>query len=63
MAMIYNNSDKTMYVKFGPSATTADCSVVISSLGYFEIPIPPYRGLVTGIWAAGPTGSALVTEY
>jgi hypothetical protein len=59
-AMIYNESNKTLYVKFGTTAATNDYTVQISPNGFFEVPFG-YTGNVDGIWAAA-NGAAQVTE-
>lgn len=62
-ASIYNNSDKTLYIKYGTGVTnTTSFKVAIASKGYFELPKPIYTGVVTGLWDAAGTLSALVSE-
>lgn len=59
--MIYNDSTATLYVKYGASASAADCTVQVPAGGYYELPAPVYDGLVTGVWASA-NGAARCTE-
>ncbi len=67
-AMVQNDTDKTLYLKLGTAASATSYTVALgpkdaNGVGdYYELPQPVYVGLITGIWAAGPTGSARVTE-
>lgn len=58
---VYNATNVALYVKLGAAASTASFTVKIGADGYYEVPFN-YTGIVTGIWLAGGTGSALVTE-
>lgn len=66
-AMVYNNSDKVLHISFATPATTdnsfVDLAPESSGLqgGYWELPFG-YRGAIYGIWEAGPTGKANITE-
>lgn len=59
---IFNNSNVDLYVLHGAGATTSNFRVVLGPSAYYELPAPIYVGIVTGIWGAGATGTALVTE-
>lgn len=61
-AMVFNDADKALYLKFGASASTTSFTVKIAAGGYYELPSPAYQGAMSGIWEADPTGSARVTE-
>jgi hypothetical protein len=64
-ASIYNNTNQDLYVKYGSGAslTPALWKVRITkSGGYFEFPQPVFTGLVSGVWAASGSGSALISE-
>jgi hypothetical protein len=58
---IYNDSTKTLYVKYGAIAALDDFTVKIFSQGYLELPYPCYTGIVDGIWDVAD-GNAFVTE-
>lgn len=60
---MFNDSDKTLYLKYGDECSTSSYTVQIAAGGYWEMPLPVYRGRIDGIWASGPTGSAQVTEH
>lgn len=60
--LIWNAGGGVLYVKFGSSASTTDFTVQIAANQLYEIPAPVYTGIVTGIWAAGSSGSGKVTE-
>lgn len=60
-AMIYNDSTKILYVKFGTTASLTSFTVAIDNKGYFEFPTPTYTGQIDGIWSAA-NGTARITE-
>lgn len=62
MATIYNNAAVDLYVKFGSTATSTDFTVKLAAGDYYEVPVPMYGGIVTGILASS-TGNALVTSW
>jgi hypothetical protein len=62
MAVFFNDSNVTLYLKYGTGAATNSYTVKILSQGYFEMPVPVPTGIITGIWDAGPTGVVLITE-
>lgn len=59
--LIFNDSTAALYVKYGSAASATSFSVKIAAGGYWEMPQPPYSGIVTGIWASA-NGNAYVTE-
>lgn len=59
---IFNDSDKVVYVKHGTSASATSFKVKLPIGAYYEMPQPIYTGAITGIWEAGVTGKALVSE-
>lgn len=59
--LIFNDSTQVLYVKYGATASTSSYTVQIAAGGYWEMPQPPYTGVVDGIWAAS-NGNARVTE-
>lgn len=62
-AYIVNASDKIMYVKFGANASTVSYTKKLAPGDDWPLPTPPiYSGILSAIWEAGPTGSAIVTE-
>jgi hypothetical protein len=61
-AIIYNDSTQILYLDLsGGTASSSSYSVQIPAQGYFEVPIPIYNGLITGIWASA-NGNAYITE-
>jgi hypothetical protein len=61
-ASIYNNSPAaTLYIGFGPTATTTNYADKIGPNSLWEMPID-YDGQITGIWSLA-NGSAQVTEF
>jgi hypothetical protein len=60
-AMIYNDSNQRLYIKFGATASTTSFTVQIAPGGYYEFPMPIWRGQVDGLWASA-NGSARITE-
>lgn len=60
--LIFNDADKVLNVKYGATASSTSFTVQIAAGGYWEMPQPIYQGIVDGIWASGPTGSARITE-
>lgn len=59
-ATVYNDSNQSLYLKLGATASTSSFTVKISASGYYEIP-GNYTGQIDGLWA-GANGSARVTE-
>jgi hypothetical protein len=62
-AIVTNTDANALYLDLsGGTASSTSYSVAVASGEYYEMPYG-YTGLVTGIWAADGTGSALVTEF
>lgn len=61
-ATITNDATAVLYVKLAHKATADDWTVKLQPDDYYELPAR-YRGHVSGIWAAGATGQARVTEF
>ena len=59
---VFNGADKTLYLKHGATATTSSYTTQVPAGWLYVFPAPVYTGIVDGIWGAGPTGNALVTE-
>ena len=62
MWSVFNDSDKDLYLKWGATATSTSYTVKVPPGAYYEMTLPVYNGVIDAIWAAGPTGSARVTE-
>lgn len=60
--IVFNDADVALYLKYGATASASSFTVKIAAGGYWEMPEPIYAGVVDGIWASSPTGSARVTE-
>lgn len=61
MAMLFNDSTKDVFVKFGTTASATSFTVKIAAGGYYEFPKPCYTGRVDAIWASA-NGAMRVTE-
>lgn len=59
---VFNFSNKVLYLKLGPSASTSDWSIRMAPGATLERAYPTYAGQITGTWAAAGSGSARVTE-
>jgi hypothetical protein len=57
----FNDSTATLYVKFGATASTSDFKVKLLPGGYYEMAVPVYTGIITGLWDSA-TGNARVSE-
>lgn len=61
-ASVYNDSTVNLYVALGTAAASVTSfTVIVAPGGFYEVAYG-YTGQIRGIWAAGPTGSARVTE-
>ncbi len=58
---IYNDSNGTLYVKFGATASPTSYTLLIPKQGYWEGVLNTYTGVVDAVLSAG-TGTARVTE-
>lgn len=59
-AAIFNDSNKSLYVKLGASASSTSFTVEVPKAGYYEVPFG-YTGIIDGALSKG-TGTARVTE-
>jgi hypothetical protein len=59
--IVFNDSTATLYLKYGSAASSSSYTVKMAPGDYWEMPLPVYTGIVTGIWTSA-NGSALVTE-
>jgi len=58
-ATIYNDSQATVYIKFGTTASTTSFNISLGKDEYAEI--NTYTGRIDAIWTSA-TGSARITE-
>ena len=59
---VYNDGGGNIYVKFGTGASSSSFTVRVSDNGYYELPQPLYKGIVTASAASG-TRTTRVTEW
>lgn len=60
--MVYNDSNRPLYIKLGGAASTSSFSVKVGAMGYFEIPAG-FTGSLHGVWDdAAASGAARCTE-
>lgn len=59
-ATIYNDSNQSLYLKFGATASTADFTVAVAGPAYYEVPFG-YNGRIDAIWSS-VHGHAHITE-
>jgi len=59
--VLFNESNKTCYVKLGDVATVTSYTVQLYTNSYYQLPVG-YTGIVKAIWANGASGSIQVTE-
>ena len=59
--ILWNNSNKTLYVIFGATATLTAFTFVLGPGGNYESKMDDYTGIISGIWNAA-NGDAQVTE-
>lgn len=60
-ASIYNDSNKTLYLKLGATASASSYTVKVRKNAFYEVAFN-YTGIIDGIWDTGVSGNALVTE-
>lgn len=61
-AMLFNDSNQTLYLLFGSGvASASNYSVRIPSNSYFDLDMPVYTGQLNGLWNSA-NGSVKVTE-
>jgi hypothetical protein len=62
-AVFHNDSvNRFLFLKWGSPASTVSYTVRIGPQGHYELPLPIYNGIVTGIWNAAGAGACLITE-
>lgn len=61
-AMMYNDCDKSVYVKLGATASSTSFSYKLAPGQTLELPSPVYTGAIDAIWDSSPTGSMRITE-
>lgn len=61
MALFWNDSSSTCYLKFGAGASTISFTWKLASNSGFELPSPIYGGLITAVWDAA-VGAMQITE-
>lgn len=59
-AWLYNDADKSCYVKFGAAALSTSFTKKLLPNEFFSV--EGYTGIIDAIWDAAPTGSMRVTE-
>ena len=59
-ATVFNDSNKTLYIKFGTTASATSFTAQLRAGDYYEVPFG-YTGIIDGLWASA-NGSARVTE-
>ena len=59
-AVIYNDSNQVLYIKFGETASSSDYTMQIAGPGNYAIPFG-YNGRIDGVWAS-LHGHAHITE-
>lgn len=60
--MIFNDSGKKLFVRFKDMVDFVNYNFVIPPEITYEMPLPVYRGRITGKWEVSGNGRALVTE-
>jgi hypothetical protein len=58
---IYNDSTQILYIAFAATASTSAYTLHLGSQAFYEMPVPVYTGIVSGIWASA-NGNARITE-
>lgn len=60
--IVYNNSNRAMYVKLGSTASTSSFTIKLEAFDYYEVPAG-YTGSIHALWSdAGASGDARITE-
>jgi len=60
-AFIFNNTNKTLYIKLGATASTSSFTAVLFAQAYWEVS-PDYTGIIDVFSPSGVSGTVLVTE-
>ncbi len=61
-ALIFNNSTANLFLAFTGTASVTAFTVKLAAGGSYALPMPLYKGVISGIWDA-VNGTAQVTEY
>jgi hypothetical protein len=61
-AFVFNDTNRTLYLKLGSGVSISSFTTKVPADDLYEVPFPAYTGIITGIWPAGVSGSARVTE-
>lgn len=59
--IIFNDSGRNIYIKFGTAASATDFTIRMADNSVYELPLPIYTGILTVITAAG-SGPVRITE-
>lgn len=59
-AILYNDTDKTCWVKYGITASSS--SFTDKLLPQQKMDVVGYAGRIDAVWAAAPTGNMVITE-
>lgn len=59
---VFNNSDVSMYIQLGPSASANLFTIKLYSNGFYEAAYPVFNGVISLAWDAGGSGNAQITE-
>jgi hypothetical protein len=60
-AVIFNNSNKSMYVKLGKGASKEDFSTMLLSGGHWEVP-SGHTEAIHAVWGIGCSGDAKISD-
>jgi hypothetical protein len=61
-AIVYNNSNRPMFIKLGSAATTSSFTIKLGAFDYYEVPAG-YTGSIHALWTdAAAAGDARITE-
>jgi len=59
--IVYNDSNQTLYLKYGTTASTTSFTYLLTPKATWEMPFPIYQGAIDGIWSSA-NGAARITE-
>ena len=59
--IIFNDSNQSLYVKYGATASTTSFTYLMTPKSTWEMILPIFQGAIDGIWASA-NGSARITE-
>ena len=60
--IIYNDASADLLLKYGAGASASSFTERVKSKAVWYMELPPFTGLISGIWESSPTGSAMVTD-